>query len=1074
MADRLLLWYNNIKTFAVKLIAEKEVLTVVPYKNDKFSLGNADGLIKLLSKLSVYALNNDDSFLSELLNLAMEYVPEADYGSVSVVEHGLWRFVDAKGHNGDMLKKLSLKADYKTISSSDDKLSNMDYSITLVDNIVEKSKEHMPDDVYDQMSLASAPIKQSLLIDLNSKGESLVRIALDIDKDSSKAFTAEAKKTLGVFGSILSIYMAIKQSNPLVNKLEGLVKLSGKMSSYAMEGSDGFLVELLDMAIRLIPEADYGSISIIEEDNWNFVVAVGHDIDKLKYIPFKKDYFYDFNNDDIKPFVLYKEDNVVLTDYIVDNVQPKMPEEIHRVFAQASKPIRQSLIVQLNINNEWLGHLGLDIDINSQKKFSVQSVKVLNAFGSLASAFMAFQRLSALQKLHQQEMNLKLQKSQEWTKVLEETITDRTFAVRNLLDNTGQGLLTFGENLTIDDEHSSQCSIIFGQSIKGKRLSELIHPCDAEQQLFFDGVFKEIFSITNKWSETIFLSLLPEEVKINSRDIKLEYKLINDTRIRLSKLLMVILTDVTEKRLLEDQVEQERRRLKMVVKIVANYGSFMECIRDYRRFCEKELDKILESELPIRSLIFEIFRSIHNFKGTLSLFDMIYVVSKLHELESKLVDIMKQPEVINYNEFKSFIKANHLIEWLKEDLDIIGGMLGDSFLNNDNIMIIDKTCFKAVEKKIINELPAADCRQILPDLRRLSFRPFRELLRTYPEYVQKLSDKFGKLLGRFDIDGGDMLVDMEKYHVFARALVHIFRNAIDHGIEGIEERCKAGKLEYGSIKCSIESFKNEIEIIISDDGRGIDPKLVAQRAIEGGVCSKEELAGLSKGEILNLVFVEGFSTRTDVTELSGRGVGLAAVKNEVDKLGGTINIHTTKGMGTTFCIRLPLDDAKGVSAIAVSDVMNPIIETTKQFINGEMGLVECDFGNIYIEQVRTLPLKRVAAFINVKGILSGKFIMSMDEGLIRCIIRRFVLEELTPEDEAVYMEDTLAECANIILGNSIKLFPNIEEYVTMESPVTMLCDKASIKYAESGIWTSNVECELGSLSISFVSDEFVS
>ncbi|MFZ5351745.1 MAG: ATP-binding protein [Bacillota bacterium] len=1039
-----------------------------------------ENIIGLLSKLVSSASKNDDSFLCELFDMAFEQIPEADYGSVSIVEHGIWRFIDAKGHNIEILKDLNLKADYKAIGTTNDDLRSSsasgdnDYNVFCTDNILEQSKSFMPKAIYTKLVEASRPSKQSLIVELNFRGESVGRVSLDIASGSDKSFSDDSKRLLGAFGSLASAFMTMKQSNTLVNKLEALIKLSGKMSIYAMNKDEEFLGELLDIAMELIPEADYGSISAIEGDSWRFVAARGHDLQLLQSIPFKKQYFYDYRKDDIEPFVLFKQDNVVLTDYIVDNVQPRMPEEIYKQFTKASKEIRQSLIVQLNVNEDWVGHLGLDIDIESYKKFSTQSVKVLNAFGSLASAFMAFQKLSVLQKRHEDEMNLKLQKSQQWNKALEDTVADRTFAIRNLLNNTGQGVLTFGENLLINDEYSAQCGVIFGQIIKRRKLSDLIYSNDEEQKKLIDGIFKEIFNNKTNWSEVVYLSLLPEELLINNRNIKFEYKLIDDSSKSSSKLMMVIMTDITDKRVLEDQVEKERKMLKMVVKIVANFSSFTECIKNYRDFCDKELEGLLNSGMSSKTVIFEIFKNIHNFKGSLSLFDMVNIVNKLHEMESGLAEYLKNTDEINYHEFKAFIKSNNLLQWLESDLAIIGDILGRKFLQSDSTVTVDKASLKNVEKKIINQLSAYDCRMILPDLRRLSYRPFRELIKTYPEYVQKMGERIGKLIGQCEITGGEFLIDIEKYHFLARSLIHIFRNSLDHGIESMEERVNAGKFEYGTIKCDISVIKDEIVICIADDGRGISTDCIAKKALEKGLCSKESLEGMSKEEILDLVFIEGFSTKADVSVLSGRGVGLAAVKKEVEKLNGSISIYTHEGVGTTFCVKLPNEESVSVMSIAVSDIMNPIIETAKQFIMEQVGIKDCRFNNIFIEQVQKLYLKRVSSFINVKGIIRGKFIMSMDEMLLRRIIKQFVLEDLTEEEEVSYMEDTLAECSNIILGNSIKSFPNIEEYVIMESPVTMLSDNAALKYSESGIWTCTVECETGSMDISFVTDELVS
>ncbi|MCA2005482.1 MAG: chemotaxis protein CheA, partial [Ignavibacterium sp.] len=137
-------------------------------------------------------------------------------------------------------------------------------------------------------------------------------------------------------------------------------------------------------------------------------------------------------------------------------------------------------------------------------------------------------------------------------------------------------------------------------------------------------------------------------------------------------------------------------------------------------------------------------------------------------------------------------------------------------------------------------------------------------------------------------------------------LIHIIRNSIDHGIEKETERIQAGKNPVGTIKLSAEHEGNNIIITIEDDGKGIDPEVVKSKAISKGLISKEKADELSKQDLLNLIFLPGFSTAEVVTNISGRGVGMDVVKTNVTKLRGMINLESTVGVGTKIQIKLPL------------------------------------------------------------------------------------------------------------------------------------------------------------------------
>jgi len=195
------------------------------------------------------------------------------------------------------------------------------------------------------------------------------------------------------------------------------------------------------------------------------------------------------------------------------------------------------------------------------------------------------------------------------------------------------------------------------------------------------------------------------------------------------------------------------------------------------------------------------------------------------------------------------------------------------------------------------------------ELRKLRHRPFRELLGMYPEHAVRLAEKSGKEIYPVQISGGEQLVDPHVYTEFARTLIHVFRNMIDHGIEPPEERISLGKDRRGTIVCEISGAEQEIRLLLSNNGREIDLDSIRQTAIAKSLVKPAELAAMSEDEQRMLIFRDGFTTKRTVGGLSGRGVGLAAVRKALEDINGTVQIKSSANFGTAFLFTIPLTEA---------------------------------------------------------------------------------------------------------------------------------------------------------------------
>jgi two-component system chemotaxis sensor kinase CheA len=495
----------------------------------------------------------------------------------------------------------------------------------------------------------------------------------------------------------------------------------------------------------------------------------------------------------------------------------------------------------------------------------------------------------------------------EWNHLLEKTVEQRTLAIRNLLDSAGQGFMSFNADLIILDEHSKECNRIFNQEVARNSLPELLYPHDNEEQKLLKSILDEYFQEQDPNAKELIFSLLPTEVHIQQVPIQLDYKIIADNQEQKSEAVMVILTDISEKRLLENKMDVERHLLKMVVKVVTNLDDFVEMIREYEHFYQSELYEILQSEGTIERHILTIFKRVHTLKGNCGLMYLMNIVPNLHLLEGQLVNYLKRKEPVTPEEFLKFIGSFPMNQWLDEDIALLQNILGDEFLQHEqtHLITIDLEKLIEFEHKIGTLLTEDKDKFLLLELRKWRYKPIKSFFKSYPEFIQRLADREGILINPLTIEGGDILVDPDWFQPFAKTLIHTLRNVIVHGIEDSEERIDAGKEQYGSIQFKIQMDGDQIHLTISDDGRGIDPEEIRNKLVEKGLSESIHAKQLSEDELLGFIFEEEFSTKEEVNELAGRGVGLSAVKNAVEIMGGVIQVKTVKGSGTTFEFYVP-------------------------------------------------------------------------------------------------------------------------------------------------------------------------
>ncbi|MBF6038354.1 chemotaxis protein CheA [Pseudomonas sp. P154a] len=237
-------------------------------------------------------------------------------------------------------------------------------------------------------------------------------------------------------------------------------------------------------------------------------------------------------------------------------------------------------------------------------------------------------------------------------------------------------------------------------------------------------------------------------------------------------------------------------------------------------------------------------------------------------------------------------------------LDEIMNMVGELVLVRNRLVRLGaNSADEAMSKAVSNlDVVTADLQTAVMKTR---MQPIKKVFGRFPRLVRDLARQLKKEIN-LELVGEETDLDKNLVEALADPLVHLVRNAVDHGIESPEEREASGKSRGGRVVLAAEQEGDHILLSISDDGKGMDPHVLRSIAVKRGVMDKDAADRLSDTECYNLIFAPGFSTKTEISDVSGRGVGMDVVKTKISQLNGSINIYSTKGQGSKIVIKVPL------------------------------------------------------------------------------------------------------------------------------------------------------------------------
>jgi two-component system chemotaxis sensor kinase CheA len=514
--------------------------------------------------------------------------------------------------------------------------------------------------------------------------------------------------------------------------------------------------------------------------------------------------------------------------------------------------------------------------VRRDKDFSVRALKTSDdELGHLTDTFN--EMLSGIEARDDELKNHRQNLVMRRTKALQE----RNEAMRLVLDNVEQGLATIEPDGTVSSERSRTFDHWFGVAEAGGSFADRVAR----------GNERVRDTLNLAWAQVVdgFLPIecaidqMPRHVAVNGRHYDLTFKAILERETLRGALLIV--SDVTDELERTRRDAEQRELLNVFERVMRDRVGFREFFDE----CEGLVNAVVAGRT---ATLQGAMRAVHTVKGNCAIFGVESVAKVAHELESSILETGSLPSAEQTARLAAVWKA------LAEQV------LRLSSTNTDAVLEVANEELRELEVAAESGVPQSRLVELLGRLR--DERGIARLRRV-ADQIRSLGQRLGK--GELDVQieaSPDVRFSAERWAPFWASFVHVVRNALDHGIEMPEERSRAGKPERAKLKLVAENDSQRITIEISDDGRGIDWARVREKAKQRGLPHASEV------DLVEALFSDGLSTAESVTSISGRGVGMSAVRDAARALGGAVSVMSSLGVGTTVRFRFPIGaGAKG-------------------------------------------------------------------------------------------------------------------------------------------------------------------
>ncbi|MBC7543085.1 MAG: Hpt domain-containing protein [Candidatus Sericytochromatia bacterium] len=543
-------------------------------------------------------------------------------------------------------------------------------------------------------------------------------------------------------------------------------------------------------------------------------------------------------------------------------------------------------------------------------------------------------------RLAESEMMLK-----SFTKLIDDNnrvLRRQKQAVSDLLDNMRQAIFMINPRGKVEREFSAYSQTIFGsdRAIAGEHIMALLQLTPEQDPSAHERMS---FWLSNIFGGDDLQWLLAEELAIpattyqrsngdgtaEARRLELEYAPIYEDDVIVK--VMVIVKDVTVLRRLAAEVTDKERQHAEVLQRVSELagmdpGLFETFLTESGTLIDQGRDALdhLATTPHDTDGIHRLFRALHTLKGNARIFQVTTVQDRAHVAEASCQAVRDGDRALTPEVLAELRNDLGEIESVLAELNRLGGEVlwgaqadGGRRQASGPVVKVPETRVLGLRRaykdlaRLIAGLPVPELAEPLADLAKavqgLTLVPFGEIVERYRPMIGDLCRDLGKPAAALDVSGAEALLDAKLTDRLGDVFLHALRNALDHGIEAPGDRETAGKTAQGKITISCALADGAVTVEVSDDGRGIDLDQVREIAYRKRFLTEEALEATSETDLLQLLFRPGFSTAAQVTEVSGRGVGMDVIRAAVIDLKGDAVVRSRFGQGTTLRLAIPAD-----------------------------------------------------------------------------------------------------------------------------------------------------------------------
>lgn len=499
--------------------------------------------------------------------------------------------------------------------------------------------------------------------------------------------------------------------------------------------------------------------------------------------------------------------------------------------------------------------------------------------------------VDTMRNLHQSTSDLREEQTSraqaEKDKVAAQAEAAHFKQIKDITDALGQGMFFIESNLMIGNIASRRCRELFGSEIVGRPLVE-VFDFKEDRGVFTQHCLQQVFD--DVIPEKISLGLVPKEVQtMDGRTFKMEYRPSRNDEGQLFRIVAVV-DDITQEIASKEEAQFRERRDRCLINILKDRDHFLLFLSETKEFIKSFEGDDRET----------IFRALHTIKGTSAGFGFYDVAKFAHQSENVLG---RSTSDEFFNEAKAI--GAEIEKMLRLFLEEYHDVLHISF--NSQIgdhHVVDNNVIEAFQI-IANDAPEDTKSRLLEALQLLKDHPVSLHLSSFERTTKNLANRHKKKI-KFITKGTDTRIDLNIFSELFQSLIHPITNACIHGLEDPAGRKLMNKPPEGTISLSFAKDKiHQLLIEIEDDGAGINANQLVKKAITKGFMTEEQAQKLDDQEKLDLVFQDGLSNATKVTQSAGRGVGLSALRQAVQALSGNISIESKKDLGTKFTIAIP-------------------------------------------------------------------------------------------------------------------------------------------------------------------------